>query len=177
MYNKKNSAEVHYIHTSSSPGLYTDIADTTEQVANRRVTASRLDLTFPFSNIQAPSFHFSTLLQHVQSFLVSRNRYRRNSLVVTVHTSARNVFRKGLPTHKPPTFFTMSLHEGSACPIKHTLQPLGLTVDFLANRRYRHECGGLFLHWLLVRSLYSEDSIVHDLPSYLICPDMLSLVR
>ena len=106
MYNHKNIAKVHYIHTSYSSGLYTDIADTVEQVGqvvNRRVTASRLDLTFHFNNIQAPSFHFSTLLQHLQSFLVSRNRYRKNSLVVTVHTSARNVFRKGLPTHKPLT--------------------------------------------------------------------------
>lgn len=131
MYNHKNIAEVHYIHTSSSPCLYTDITDTAEQVeqvANRRVTASRLDLTFPFSNIQAPSFHFSTPLQHLQSFLVSRNRYRKNSLVVTVHTSARNVFRNGLPTHKPSTFFTTSLHEDSACPIKHILQPLGLLI-------------------------------------------------
>jgi hypothetical protein len=105
---------------------------------------------FSFSNTQAPSFHLSTLLQHLQSFLVSSKRYKKNSLVVTMHTSARNVFRKGLPTHKPSTFFTASLHEGSACPVNHTLQLLELTVDFLANRRYRHECGGLFLHWLLV---------------------------
>jgi hypothetical protein len=174
MHNHKNTADIHYIHTSSSPDLYTDVTDTAEQVASRRVTASRLNLTFPLSNVQAPCFHFSTPLQF---FLVSKNKYRKNSLVVTIHTSARNFFRKGLPTHKPSTFFTTSLHEGSACPIKHTLQPPGLTVDLLANRRYRHECGGLFLHWLLVRSLYSEDSIVHDLLSYLICPDILSLVR
>lgn len=97
MYNHKNTAEVHYIHTSSSPGLHTDITDTTEQAANRRVTASRLGLTFPFSNIQAPSFPFSPLLQHLQSFLVSRNRYRKKSLVVVVHTLARNVSGRAYP--------------------------------------------------------------------------------
>lgn len=153
MYNHKNAAEVHYIHTSHLPGLYMDITDTTEPaecVANRRVTASGLDLKFPFSNIHALSIHFSTSCSTFSPFSCL-GRYRKNSLVVTLHTSARDVFRKGL--------FTISflrLYMTSAYPINHTLQPLGLTVDFLANRRYRHECGGLLLHWLLVSPFHQK---------------------
>jgi hypothetical protein len=97
---------VHYIHTSNFSGLYMDITDTTEpavHVANRRVTASRLYLTFPFSNIHALSFHFSTSCSTFSPFS-SLGRYRKNSLVVTLHTSTRDVFRKGLSTYKPSLF-------------------------------------------------------------------------
>ena len=61
-------------------------------------------------------------------------------------------------------------------PSNHTL-PLRLTVDFLANRRYRHECGGLFLHCLLVGP-FTQKTVLYtiSLCMYLISPDILSLV-
>jgi hypothetical protein len=101
------------------------------------------------------------LFPHIIDDARSKPHQTKNSLVVTVHTSARNVFRKGLPTHKPSTFFTASLHKDSACPVNHTL-PLGLNVDFLANRRYRHECGGLLLHWLLVGP-FTQKTVLHTI--------------